>query len=69
MVFELPSPKAQMHGSQVSEYYYAGRLKEIVQYCELDVATLINVHRKMIGQPIVQELYSEEPQKQEKLFK
>jgi len=69
MVFNLPSPKANMHGSQVSEYYYAGRLKEIVQYCELDVATLINVHRKMIGQPIVTELHGGEPEKQEELFK
>lgn len=57
MVFNLPSPKAQMHGSQVSEYYWSGRLKEIVKYCELDVQTLINVHRRMTGLSIVTELH------------
>lgn len=69
MVFNLPSPKANMHGSEVSEYYWSGRLKEIVTYCEQDVKALINVHRKMIGLPIVTELHSGEPQKQEELFK
>lgn len=69
MVFNLPSPKAQMHGSEVGEYYWSGRLKEIVTYCEMDVKTLINVHRRMTGLPVVTELHSGEPQKQEELFK
>lgn len=69
MVFNLPSPKANMHGSEVSEYYWSGRLKEIVNYCEQDVKALINVHRKMTNLPIITELHSGEPQKQEELFK
>ena len=67
MVFDLPSPKANMHGSEVGEYYWSGRLKEIVQYCELDTRTLINVHRRMVGLPIVTEMHADAPV-QEKLF-
>lgn len=68
MVFNLPSPKANMHGSEVGNYYWSGRLREIVTYCELDVKTLINVHRKMIGLPIVTDIHGGEPEIQEELF-
>lgn len=47
--FGLPSPKDQMDGSEVGHYYYnvPDGLKKIVEYCEKDVRTLINVHRVM----------------------
>ena len=47
--FGLPSPKSEMDGSEVGHYYYnvTDGLKKIVEYCERDVKTLINVHRKM----------------------
>lgn len=47
--FGLPSPKSEMDGSEVGHYYYnePDGLKKIVEYCERDVRTLINVHRVM----------------------
>lgn len=53
--FGLPSPKENMHGSEVSEYYYNDPegLPKIVKYCECDVRTLINVHRVMNYLPIL----------------
>jgi len=47
--FGLPSPKSEMDGSEVGHYYYnvPDGLKKIVEYCERDVKTLINVHRVM----------------------
>lgn len=47
--FGLPSPKDEMDGSEVGHYYYnvPDGLKKIVEYCEKDVSTLINVHRVM----------------------
>lgn len=54
-IFGLPSPKENMHGSEVSHYYYnePDGLAQIVKYCEADVRTLINVHRKMNYLPIL----------------
>jgi len=53
--FGLPSPKEEMDGSEVGNYYYnePDRLKKIVEYCERDVKTLINVHRVMNYQTIL----------------
>ncbi len=48
--FGLPSPKEEMDGSEVRDYYYnkpLDGLASIVKYCEADVRTLINVHRVM----------------------
>jgi 3'-5' exonuclease len=43
-LFGIPSPKQNMDGSQVAEYFYAGRIKEIAEYCEADVRTLASVY-------------------------
>lgn len=43
-LFGIPSPKENMDGSQVAEYFYAGRIDEIVKYCEADVRTLAAVY-------------------------
>ncbi len=47
--FGLPSPKDQMDGSEVAHYYYnvPDGIQKIAEYCEKDVRTLINVHRRM----------------------
>lgn len=37
MAFGIKNPKANLHGNEVSTYYYDGRLNEIVDYCEGDV--------------------------------
>ncbi len=47
-VFEIPTPKDDIDGSQVSSIYYIDKdLFRIVQYCEKDVLTLANIFRKM----------------------
>lgn len=45
----LPSPKNKMEGEQVSEAFFAGRINEIGDYCELDVLTTANIFRKFKG--------------------
>ena len=54
-IFGLPSPKTEMHGSEVSNYYYndPDGINKIAKYCEADVRTLVNVHRKMNYLPIL----------------
>lgn len=43
----LPTPKEGIDGSQVFDYYKAGRLDEIVAYCKRDVETTRAVYRRM----------------------
>jgi len=43
----LPSPKSSMNGSEVSDYYYQGKLKEIAEYCERDVETSFEIYKKL----------------------
>jgi len=47
MVYELGinSPKENMSGSQVHEYFYSGRIEEIKEYCEKDVLACIEVSK------------------------
>jgi hypothetical protein len=54
-LFGLPSPKEEMHGSEVAHYYYnvEDGLAKIVKYCESDVRILINVHRRMTSLPAI----------------
>lgn len=53
----LPSPKADIDGSQVSSVYWkegdAG-LARIVEYCERDVLTTMNIARKLRFEPILE---------------
>lgn len=47
-LFELPSPKKGMDGSQVADVYYNEcDLNKIVTYCESDITALVNVYRSM----------------------
>lgn len=49
MCYELgvASPKVSMDGSLVHEYYHAGRLDEIRDYCEMDVSSSIDAGLKL----------------------
>lgn len=48
----LPLPKSIMDGSQVKDVYYKENdLQKIAEYCEADVAALINVYRMLQYQP------------------
>jgi len=53
----LPSPKSDIDGSEVSSVYWnegqAG-LNRIVEYCERDVATTINIARRLRFAPILE---------------
>jgi DNA polymerase elongation subunit (family B) len=51
----LESPKEEMHGSEVGEYFRAGKLDEISKYCEQDVLATINIILKLSGLPIVKD--------------
>lgn len=47
-IFNLPTPKDEMNGSEVSQVYYKDKdIEKIKSYCEKDIITLINVFRKM----------------------
>lgn len=49
-VFEIPSPKENMDGSQVSKVYYEEKnLKKIEEYCMNDVITLARVYNRFNG--------------------
>lgn len=55
-VFDLPSPKDDIDGSQVAHVYYKEKnIARIVQYCENDVLTLANLYLKMNGKPTIDE--------------
>jgi Predicted 3''-5'' exonuclease related to the exonuclease domain of PolB. len=52
--FGLPSPKSDISGADVSRVYWVDKdLKRIAEYCERDVKTLINVHRKISGLSVI----------------
>ena len=54
-IFELPSSKDDIDGSQVYEIYYKNEdLKRIAEYCEKDVVLTCQLYLKMNGQPILQ---------------
>jgi len=44
----IPTPKEGIDGSKVNEFYKAGKVKEIVEYCKRDVETTRAVYKKMI---------------------
>lgn len=62
MVFNIPSSKDEMGGHEVGDYYYAGKVDEIVKYCEKDVFVLANIVRAWKGDPLLLEpKYKETP--------
>jgi len=53
-IFNIPSSKGQMDGSQVSEVYYKEKnLKKIADYCLGDVIAVAQLYLKMKGMPII----------------
>ena len=53
MCFGIPSSKDKMKGNEVSDFYYAGKIKEIQNYCEKDVMVLANVIRAWKGDSLI----------------
>ena len=55
-IFDIPSSKEAMQGSQVSAYYYEKNdLNAIMKYCSKDVVVLAQVFRKMNFLPLLKE--------------
>lgn len=55
-VFDIPTPKDNMDGSQVYPVYYQEKnLEKIKTYCEKDILTLANVMMKFKGLPVISE--------------
>lgn len=55
-IFNIPTPKDDIDGSQVGKVYWEEKdLERIVRYCEKDVLTLANVFLKYRGEAILDE--------------
>jgi uncharacterized protein YprB with RNaseH-like and TPR domain len=55
-VFAIPTPKDDIDGSQVyGVYYQQNDLDRIVEYCQKDVVTLVQVFRKLAGDKLIPE--------------
>ena len=53
-IFDVPTPKDDIDGSQVyGVYYEENDLDRIVEYCQKDVVTLVQVYRKLDGQSLI----------------
>lgn len=54
-VFNIPTPKDDIDGSQVAQVYYReGDLDRIIRYCEKDTLALANLFLRYKGEPIIQ---------------
>ena len=54
-VFNIPTPKDDIDGSQVAQVYYQeGDLDRIIRYCEKDTLALANLMLRFKGEPIIQ---------------
>ncbi|OFX60555.1 MAG: 3'-5' exonuclease [Bacteroidetes bacterium GWB2_41_8] len=53
-VFNIPTPKDDIDGSQVAKVYYTeGNLDRIIHYCEKDTLALANLFLRYKGEPII----------------
>lgn len=53
-VFNIPTPKDDIDGSQVAQVYYQdGDLDRIINYCEKDTLALANLLLRYKGEPII----------------
>lgn len=55
-IFDIPSPKDDINGSQVGEYYWVrNELPRIVTYCQKDVVAIVQLLLKYKGMPLIEE--------------
>jgi predicted PolB exonuclease-like 3'-5' exonuclease len=53
-VFNIPTPKDDINGSEVAKVYYEdNNLERIVRYCEKDTLALANLMMRYKGEPII----------------
>lgn len=54
-IFDIPSPKGNLDGSKVCEYYWAKKdLPSIVKYCEADILAIAQLVMRYHGLPLIQ---------------
>lgn len=59
-IFNIPSPKDDIDGSQVAEVYYKDKdLDRIAIYCEKDVLATAQLLLRFMGKPLIEEDYFE----------
>lgn len=61
-LFKIDSPKGEMDGSDVYEYYQKNKRQEIMEYCADDVRASFNVIRVMGGKSIITDVDFKYPQ-------
>jgi len=55
-IFDIPTPKDDIDGSQVAEVYYTEEdLPRIVHYCTKDVLTVAQIFRRYRGETLIEE--------------
>jgi len=55
-IFNIPTPKDDIDGSQVAKVYYEDKdIDRIVNYCEKDVVATIQLFRRYQGEPLINE--------------
>ena len=55
-IFNIPTPKENMDGSQVAKVFYEeDNLDKIINYCEKDVVATIQLFRRYRGEPLIEE--------------
>jgi hypothetical protein len=55
-IFDIPTPKDDIDGSQVADVYYKENdLPRIVHYCTKDVLTVAQIFRRYRGEPLFEE--------------
>ena len=53
-IFNIPTPKDDIDGSQVAKVYYEDNdIERIIKYCEKDVIATIQLLRKYKGEPLI----------------
>ncbi len=57
-IFDIPTPKDDMDGSQVAKVFFEDNdLDRIILYCEKDVIATIQLFRKYRGEPLIEDAF------------
>lgn len=57
-IFEIPTPKDDIDGSQVAEVYYKDKdIERIAKYCEKDVLAVAQLFLRFRGEPLIEEAH------------
>jgi len=55
-IFDIPTPKDDIDGSQVAAVFYEeGDIDRIIKYCEKDVIATVQLMRRYCGMPLIEE--------------